>query len=146
MNGATPSYLTDYLITNDNPVYNTGASDRNNIRRVRARRFHFFPFCVNEWYKLVNSLRKAKSIKHLKSVLRSSVISNKGLFLVFKQRSLFGIHDHESVNLLSRLRLKYSHLNEHKNFAITSMMVPALCVIVALTLKEETTSSCICRK
>ena len=37
MNGATPRYLTNYLNTNDNPIYNTRALDQNNVRRFRAR-------------------------------------------------------------------------------------------------------------
>ena len=52
VNGATQRYVTNYLSTNDNPVYNTRTSDQNNIRRFRARTEHikqsFFPFCVNE--------------------------------------------------------------------------------------------------
>ena len=35
-------------------------------------------------------------------------------FFNLKQKSLFAIHDPAGVKLLSRLRLKYSHLNEHK--------------------------------
>ena len=31
-----------------------------------------------------------------------------------KQKSLFAIHDPAGVTLLSRLQLKFSHLNEHK--------------------------------
>ena len=34
--------------------------------------------------------------------------------LTLKQKSLFAIHDPPGVKLLSRLRLKFSHLNEHK--------------------------------
>ena len=34
-------------------------------------------------------------------------------FFNWKQKSLFAIHDPGSVKLLSRLRLKFSHLNEH---------------------------------
>ena len=30
------------------------------------------------------------------------------------ERSLFSIHDPQGVKLLSRLRLNFSHLNEHK--------------------------------
>ena len=32
-----------------------------------------------------------------------------------KQRSLFSIHDPVGVKLLARLRLQFSHLNEHKS-------------------------------
>ena len=41
VNGATSNYLTSYLNTNDNLVYNTRAPDQNNIRRLRARTEHF---------------------------------------------------------------------------------------------------------
>ena len=40
LNGATPRYLTSCLNTNENPVYNTRASDQNKIRRFRARTEH----------------------------------------------------------------------------------------------------------
>ena len=49
VNRATPRYLNNYLSTKENLVYNTRASDRNKIRRSRARTEHFkqslFPFC-----------------------------------------------------------------------------------------------------
>ena len=35
-------------------------------------------------------------------------------FFNLKQRSLYAIHDPVGVKLLSRLRLKFSHLNQHK--------------------------------
>ena len=35
-------------------------------------------------------------------------------FFNLKQKSLFAIHDPAGVKLLSRLRLKFSHLNEDK--------------------------------
>ena len=35
-------------------------------------------------------------------------------FFNLKQKSLFAIHDSADVKLMSRLRLKFSHLNEHK--------------------------------
>ena len=82
VNGATPRYLTSHLNTNDNPVYNTTASDQNNIRRFRAKTEHFkqsfFPFCVSECYKLNSSLRV-----DLKFMFQE--------FFNLKQRSLFAI-------------------------------------------------------
>ena len=35
-------------------------------------------------------------------------------FFNFKQKSLFSIHDSAGLKLLSRLRLKFGYLNEHK--------------------------------
>ena len=103
-------YLTNYLKTNDNPIYNTRACGQNNIRRSGARTKHleqsFSPFCVNEWHKQDKSLRKAESIKHRKSVFKE--------FFNLKQKSLFAIHDSVGVKLLLTLRLKFNHLSEQK--------------------------------
>ena len=110
VNGASSRYFTSYLNTNKNPVYNTRGPDQNKIRRFGAKTEHFkhsfFPFCINEWYKLHSSLREAESIKHLKSMIKD--------FFNLKQRTLFANDDSVGVNLLSRLRLKFSRLNEHK--------------------------------
>ena len=35
-------------------------------------------------------------------------------FFISKQRSLFSIHDEIGVKLLTRLQIKFSHINEHK--------------------------------
>ena len=53
------------------------------------------------------SLRKAESIKHLKSMIKE--------FFNLKRNSLFfSIQDPAGVKLLSRLRLKFSQINEQK--------------------------------
>ena len=110
VNGATPRHLTRYLNTKHNLVYDKRASDQNNIRKFRARTEYFnqsfSPFFVNARHKQDSSMRKAKSTKRLKSMFKE--------FFNLKQRSLFAIHDPVGVKLLSRLRLKFSHLNEHK--------------------------------
>ena len=63
---STPKYRTDYLNINDNRVYKTRASEHNNKKGFGTRtenfKRSFFPFCVNEWYKLDISLRKAENI------------------------------------------------------------------------------------
>ena len=51
-------------------------------------------------------MREAKSIKQFKSMLMQ--------FFTFKQISLFPIHDQIGVKLITRLRLKFSHLSKHK--------------------------------
>ena len=87
-----------------------------------------FPLCVNGWHKLDKSWGKVENIKHLKSMFKE--------FFNLKQRSPFAIHNPVGVKLLSRLLLKFSHLNEHK-FLRNSRDAPSsmLCVIVALKLK-----------
>ena len=63
-----------------------------------------FPLCIEEWNKLNPEIRNAKSIYKFKK----SIITEK------LENSLYNVHDHIGVKLLSRLRLQFTHLNEHK--------------------------------
>ena len=69
MNGLATKYLANYLNINDNQVCKTKVSEHNNIKRFGTRtenfKQSFFPFCVNEWFKLDISLRKSENIKGL---------------------------------------------------------------------------------
>ena len=76
------------------------------MARTEQFKRSFFPFCVNKWYKLDSSLREVKSMKHLRFMFKE--------FFNLKQKFLFAIHDSVGVKLLSKLRVKFSHLNEHK--------------------------------
>ena len=61
-------------------------------------------------------------------------------FFSLQERSLFSIHDQTGVEVLMRLQLKFSYLNEHKfrhNFN------DALYVIVEQKLKQQNTFSCV---
>ena len=61
---------------------------------------------VNEWYKLDISLRNGANSKRFGCMLNN--------FFNLEHKSLFAIHDSAGAKLLSRLRLKFSHLNKHK--------------------------------
>ena len=99
-----------YLRSNCALNYQTRTANENNLKefsyRTESFRYSFFPFPVREWNNLVIPIRKAKSIKQFKSMLMR--------LFILKQGSLFLIHDHISVKLLARLRLKLSDLHEHK--------------------------------
>ena len=64
----------------------------------------FFPYCVNEWNNLKADIRNAKSL----NIFKKLIISEK------KENPLFSVYDPLGVKLLTRLRLDFSHLNEHK--------------------------------
>ena len=73
-----------------------------------------FPYCTKEWNNLSEKLRKIKSIVQFKTKILS--------FIRPKENSIFKIHDINGIKLLNRLRLHFSHLNEHKfrhNFIAT---------------------------
>ena len=59
------------------------------------------------------------NIKRFKSMLMK--------FLSVQERSLSSIHDLTSVKLLTRLRLKFSYLNEHKSSHNIKDTVVAMC-------------------
>ena len=61
-------------------------------------------YCINEWNNLTVKIRNAKSI----NIFKKSIINEK------QENSLFNVYDPLRVKLLTRLRLQFSHLNEHK--------------------------------
>ena len=108
--GISPSYLMPYLISNNNDSYNTRSCSHNKIKSLKTRTqafsSAFFPYCITEWNKLNDKVRNAVSI----SIFKNQILN----FIKTKENSLFGIHDILGVKLLTRLRLNFSHLNEHK--------------------------------
>ena len=108
--GLSPTYLTKYVNLRSTSNYQTRSANKNNLQEFSCRticfKYSFFPFCVREWNKLDNTIRNAESIKQFKLMLTN--------FLSLNQISLFSIHDPVGVKLLMRLRLQFSHLNEHK--------------------------------
>ena len=60
--------------------------------------------CINEWNNLNVEIKNARSL----NIFKNSVLCEK------RENSLFSVHDPLGAKLLTRLRLKYSHLNEHK--------------------------------
>ena len=66
----------------------------------------FIPYCIKEWSKLNYKIINIKSIDKFKVKILN--------FIRPKGNSVFDIHDNSGIKLLSRLRLNFSHLNEHK--------------------------------
>ena len=74
--------------------------------RTNSYYHSYYPFCIREWNKLDSSLRSIASLANFKSELIKSIRPPK--------RSLFNISDIVGIRLLTRLRLGFSHLREHK--------------------------------
>ena len=66
----------------------------------------FSPYCIKEWNNVSEELRKIKSTVQFKIKIISVIRP--------KKTSIFKIHDINGIKLLNRLRLHFSHLNEHK--------------------------------
>ena len=66
----------------------------------------FFPHCAKKWQSLSEELRKIDSI----NMFKSSILN----FVWPRENSVLAVHDIDSLKLLFRFRLNFSHLNEHK--------------------------------
>ena len=109
--GLLPSYLKDYLIPCDNlRTYLTRSSTQKRIKTFPARtkifESSFFPHCAEAWGNLSEELRNINSI----NTFKTSILN----FVRPRENSVFEVHDINGVKLLTRLRLDFSHLNEHK--------------------------------
>ena len=108
VNKLLPDYLYSYLEFPSQNDYHLRSASTSVIRAYRSRtksfKKSFFPYCINEWNNLTVEIRNAKSI----NIFRKSITKEK------KKNSLFSVYDPLSVKLLTRLRLQFSHLNEHK--------------------------------
>ena len=109
--GLRPFYLYDYLIPSDNlKTYLTQSSTQKRIKTFPARtkifESSFFPHCAEAWGNLSEELRNINSI----NTFKTSILN----FVRPRENSVFEVHDINGVKLLTRLRLNFSHLNEHK--------------------------------
>ena len=108
VNRLLPGYLYSYIDFPSQESYLLRSSLASIIRplptRTKSFKGTFFPYCINEWNKLKVGVRNAKSI----NIFKKSIVTEK------KENSLFCIYDPLGVKLLTRLRLRFSHLNEHR--------------------------------
>ena len=109
--GLLPSYLQDYLIRFDNlRTYLTRSSTRKRIKTFPARtktfESSFFPYCAETLGNLSEALRNINLI----NTFKPSILN----FARPRENSVFEVHDIKGVKLLARLRLDFSHLNEHR--------------------------------
>ena len=101
----SPFYLFSYLPSRN--ISQRYPNTFNNFRcRTTAFQNSFFPYCVDQWNQLSSDIRNNTSY----SAFRNAI---------FKQirpleNSIFNIHDPFGIKLLTRLRLDFSHLKEHK--------------------------------
>ena len=118
--GLLPSFLKDYLIPSDNlRTYLTWSSTQKRIKTFPARtkifESSFFPHCAEAWGNLSEELRNINSI----NTFKTSILN----FVRPRENSVFEVHDVISVKLLTRLRLDFSHLNEHSESVYIVIMI-----------------------
>ena len=71
--------------------------------RKKTFKKSFFPYCINEWNNLNVEIRNARSL----NISKNSILNE-------KKNPLFSVHDTLGAKLLTHLRVKLCHLNEHQ--------------------------------
>ena len=108
VNGLLPDYFYSCLDSPPQKNYFLRSVSASVIKhflsRTKSFKNTFFPYCINEWNNLTVEIRNSKSVSAFKKLLKCEKEEN----------SLFSIYDPLGVKLLTRLRLQFSHLNEHK--------------------------------
>ena len=85
--------------------------DRSSLfRNFRTKTLYyknsFFPYCVTEWNKLAPEIKNSLSISHFKNNILA--------FIRPKMNPVYKVHDPIGIKMITRLRLRFSHLREHK--------------------------------
>ena len=104
VNNQSPSYLFDYIPSTDR-IYNT--RNAANVPRIISKHNFFknsyLPSTIIEWNKLDQGIRNAESFrKHLLSFIR------------LEANNMFNADKAKGIKLLTRLRVGFSHLKQHK--------------------------------
>ena len=127
-NELAPSYLSDHLP--EQSVTNISFRERNiraPISRTERYDNSFFPYCIANWNKLENTVKFLPSLtcfkKHLNSFIRP------------KLKSFFGINDNSGIKLLSKIRVEFSDLRDHRYNHNFNCITP----ICSCGLGDETT-------
>ena len=106
MKNGAPKYLIS-LILKCEQTFNTRNKHLPTYNcRTDCFKYSFFPCTLKDWSKLDVSIRNSESI----SIFKSKLLS----FIHSVQNNIFNIFDPQGLKLLTRLRLGFSHLNEHK--------------------------------
>ena len=108
MNEQAPSYLIN-LIPKNNQIIRTRNSHIPIFHcRTDCFKYSFFPSTLRDWFNLDENIRNSESI----SIFKNRLLS----FIHPVQNSVFNIFDPKGLKFvnLPRLRLEFSHLNEHR--------------------------------
>ena len=101
-----PKYLFD-IIPSSERFYDIRNKQKPFFNcRTDCFKYSFFSNSLPEWSQLAPEIQNSESTVVFKNKLLSFIRPSK--------RSIFNVNDPEGVKYLTRLRLRFSHLNEHK--------------------------------
>ena len=107
INNYTPQYLRNYITFQENNNLRNRIPIKLMFARTERFRNSFFPYCISQWNTLDSHIRELPSISTFKRALLN--------FLRPKPSTNFRIKkQYNGLILLTRLRVGFSHLREHK--------------------------------
>ena len=108
INGTSPSYLLQGLPDRNPSSYTLRSKPAVYQSSIRTKRFQnsFLPYCISQWNALDCHIRNLPTISSFKHAL----------FKFFRPSpaSIFKVNQPQGIVLLTRLRVGFSHLREHK--------------------------------
>ena len=129
MNEQAPNSLIT-LIPKRNQTIRTRNSHTPIIRcRIDCFNYSFFPSTLKDWFNLDENIRNSESISSFKNRLLA--------FIRPEESSIFNIFDPQGLKFLTRLRVGFSHLNEHRFRHNIENCINPLC---SCSLETEDTS------
>ena len=106
-NEMTPPYLREHIPVNSLSNVSLRCKDiRPPLSRTERHDNSFFPFCIKNWNILDNTIKTSISLK----VLKSNLIK----FVRPKGNSFYSIRDHFGTKLLTKIRVGFSDLRDHR--------------------------------
>lgn len=108
VNDQTPQYLRDCIPARNDTQYNLRHQRAFREDKVNTTRYSksFFPSCVKIWNGLDSEIRTSTTISQFKKSLISIIRPQKNL--------MHGITNSHDSALITRLRVRFSDLNEHR--------------------------------
>ena len=106
-NGLAPSYLSDHIP--EHSEVNISLRDRSTrapFSRTERYDNSFFPYCINNWNNLDDSVKLLPSVTSFKKHLN--------IFIRPKGNSSYGIRDNFGMKLLTKIRVEFSDLRDHR--------------------------------
>jgi len=106
--GLAPQYLCEYLPAQNATVVNLRVRPPIYPLEARTERYRnsFFPYCVSQWNILDSRIRDLPTISSFKRAIFE--------FLRPKPSPTFRVQSRQGIIFLTRLRVGFSHLREHK--------------------------------
>ena len=128
MNEQAPSYLINLIPKNSQIIRTRNSHIPIFHCRTDCFKYSFFPSTLRVCFNLNENIRNSESI----SIFKNRLLS----FIRQVQNSVFNIFDPKGLKLLTRLRLEFSHFNEHRFRHNFEECVNPLC---SCSLKTEDT-------